>query len=73
MFRQDNFLQRTMNRYNLYSKSNTILPVHTPGDKTKCKDFDVDKVDLRLGVKLPKIDNKNDKKKDKVLLGDRNV
>lgn len=73
MFRQDNFLQRTMNRYNAYTNSNSILPIHTPGDKTKCMDFDVDKIDLRLVNKLPKIDIKNKKTNEKVLLGEANV
>lgn len=75
MFNGDNYAQRAMKRYNIYGRE-SILPVHTPSDKIKCKDFDVDKVDFRLGVKLPKIDIKRCGGKNNNcnnILGDANV
>lgn len=45
------FLEKLVRRYNMiYPEKDNILPISSAKDVDKCKDFDVDKVDLRYNT-----------------------
>jgi hypothetical protein len=55
----NNFARRIMERYNNYGVA-AVLPVHQAKEQSKCKDYDMDKIDL-TGLSV----NTNFKNKDK--------
>lgn len=55
------FIEKLVRRYNaIYPEKDNILPITSAKDVDKCKDFDVDKVDLRYNT-LPISNEKTEK------------
>lgn len=54
----NNYTKRIIERYNLYNRT-TLLPIHEAKEESKCKDYDMDNMDL---TNMKKYVNKNNVK-----------
>lgn len=63
------FLEKLVRRYKMiYPDGDNILPISSASNKEKCKDFDIDKVDLRYNnvstIKADANQNKNKRREE---------